>query len=43
LPALIHQVVAMKEGIRLEGQQDLQTRGMVMLFGRLAEMERESI
>jgi DNA invertase Pin-like site-specific DNA recombinase len=43
LPALIHQVVAIKEGIRLEGQQDLQTRGMVTLFGLLAEIERESI
>jgi DNA invertase Pin-like site-specific DNA recombinase len=43
LPALIHQVVAIKEGIRLEGQQDLQTGGMVTLFGLLAEIERESI
>jgi DNA invertase Pin-like site-specific DNA recombinase len=37
------QVVAIKEGIRLEGRQDLQTRVMVTLFGLFAEIEREVI
>jgi DNA invertase Pin-like site-specific DNA recombinase len=37
------QVVAIKEGIRLEGRQDLQTKVMVTLFGLFAEIERELI
>jgi DNA invertase Pin-like site-specific DNA recombinase len=37
------QVVAIQEGIRLEGRQDLQTKVMVTLFGLFAESERELI
>jgi DNA invertase Pin-like site-specific DNA recombinase len=37
------QVVAIKEGIRLEGRQDLQTKVMVTLFGLFAEIEWELI
>jgi DNA invertase Pin-like site-specific DNA recombinase len=37
------QIVAIKEGIRLEGRQDLQTKVMVTLFGLFAEIERELI
>jgi DNA invertase Pin-like site-specific DNA recombinase len=37
------QVVAIKEGIRLDGRQDLQTKVMVTLFGLFAEIERELI
>jgi DNA invertase Pin-like site-specific DNA recombinase len=37
------QVVAIQEGIRLEGRQDLQTKVMVTLFGLFAEIERELI
>jgi DNA invertase Pin-like site-specific DNA recombinase len=37
------QVVAIKEGIRLEGRQDLQSRVMVTLFGLFAEIERDLI
>jgi DNA invertase Pin-like site-specific DNA recombinase len=37
------QLVAIKEGIRLEGRQDLQTKVMVTLFGLFAEIERELI
>src|SRR3954451_3765679 len=34
---------AIKEGIRLEGKQDLQTKVMVALFGLFAEVERDLI
>jgi DNA invertase Pin-like site-specific DNA recombinase len=37
------QFVAIKEGIRLNGKQDLQSRVMVTLFGLFAEIERELI
>ena len=37
------QVVTIKEGIRLDGRQDLQTKVMVTLFGLFAEIERELI
>jgi DNA invertase Pin-like site-specific DNA recombinase len=37
------QLLAIKEGIRLNGTQDLQTRVMVTLFGLFAEIERELI
>ena len=37
------QVVAIKEGIRLERRQSLQTKVMVTLFGLFAEIERELI
>jgi DNA invertase Pin-like site-specific DNA recombinase len=37
------QLLAIKEGIRLNGAQDLQTRVMVTLFGLFAEIERELI
>jgi DNA invertase Pin-like site-specific DNA recombinase len=36
-------LLAIKEGIRLNGGQDLQTRVMVTLFGLFAEIERELI
>jgi DNA invertase Pin-like site-specific DNA recombinase len=36
-------LLAIKEGIRLNGAQDLQTRVMVTLFGLFAEIERELI
>lgn len=35
--------IAIKEGIRLNGKQDLQTKVMVTLFGLFAEIERELI
>jgi DNA invertase Pin-like site-specific DNA recombinase len=35
--------VAMKEAIRFEGQQNLQTKAMITLFGLFAEIERDSI
>ena len=35
--------IAIKEGIRLDGQQDLQSKVMVTLFGLFAEIERELI
>ena len=35
--------MAIKEGIRLDGRQDLQTKVMVTLFGLFAEIERELI
>jgi hypothetical protein len=35
------QLVAIKEGIRLDGRQDLQTKVMVTLFGLFAHIERE--
>jgi DNA invertase Pin-like site-specific DNA recombinase len=34
---------AIKEGIRFEGKQDLQTKVMVALFGLFAEVERDLI
>jgi DNA invertase Pin-like site-specific DNA recombinase len=37
------QLVAIKEGIRLDGRQDLQTKVMVTLFGLFADIERELI
>jgi DNA invertase Pin-like site-specific DNA recombinase len=37
------QLLAIKEGIRLNGAQDLQTRVMVTLFGLFADIERELI
>jgi DNA invertase Pin-like site-specific DNA recombinase len=36
-------LLAIKEGIRLNGAQDLQTRVMVTLFGLFAEIERDLI
>jgi len=35
--------VAIKEGIRFEGKQDMQTKVMVTLFGLFAEVERDLI
>jgi DNA invertase Pin-like site-specific DNA recombinase len=35
--------VAIKEGIRFEGRQDLQTKVMIALFGLFAEVERDLI
>src|SRR3954447_7996845 len=35
--------VAIKEGIRFEGKQDLQTKVMITLFGIFAEVERDLI
>ena len=35
--------VAVKEGIRFEGKQDMQTKVMVALFGLFAEVERDLI
>src|SRR3954466_1248439 len=35
--------VAIKEGIRFEGKQDMQTKVMVALFGLFAEVERDLI
>lgn len=35
--------MAIKEGIRIEGRQDLQTKVMVTLFGLFADIERELI
>lgn len=43
---LVHhhiQFIAVKEGIRLEGKQDLQSTVMVTLFGLFAEIERALI
>ncbi len=37
------QLLAIKEGIRLNGAQDLHTRVMVTMFGLFAEIERELI
>src|SRR5262249_60166786 len=34
---------AVKEGIRFEGKQDLQTKVMIALFGLFAEVERDLI
>jgi DNA invertase Pin-like site-specific DNA recombinase len=36
-------LVAVKEGIHLQGTQDLQTQVMVTMFSLFAEMERERI
>ena len=36
-------LMAIKEGIRLEGKQNLQSRVMVTLFGLFAGIERELI
>ena len=36
-------MIAIKEGIRLERRQNLQTKVMVTLFGLFAEIERELI
>ena len=36
-------LLAVKEGIRLEGRQDIQTKVMVTMFGLSAEIERELI
>jgi DNA invertase Pin-like site-specific DNA recombinase len=36
-------LIAIKEGIRLEGRHNLQTKVMVTLFGLFAEIERELI
>ena len=35
--------VAIKEAIRFEGKQDMQTKVMVALFGLFAEVERDLI
>src|SRR3954465_812873 len=35
--------IAIKEGIRFEGKQDMQTKVMVTLFGLFAEVERDLI
>ena len=35
--------VAVKEGIRFEGKQDMQTKVMIALFGLFAEVERDLI
>ena len=35
--------IAIKEGIELDGKQDLQTKVMVALFGLFAEVERDLI
>ena len=35
--------IAIKEAIRFEGKQDLQTKVMVALFGLFAEVERDLI
>jgi DNA invertase Pin-like site-specific DNA recombinase len=37
------QFVAVKEAIRFEGKQDMQTKVMIALFGLFAEVERELI
>ena len=37
------QLVAIKEGMRLDSRQDLQTKVMVTLFGLFADIERELI
>jgi DNA invertase Pin-like site-specific DNA recombinase len=42
--SLVHQqirIFALKEGLRLTGKQDLQSRVMVTLFSLFAEIERE--
>jgi DNA invertase Pin-like site-specific DNA recombinase len=36
-------LLAVKEGIRLEGKQDIQSKVMVTMFGLFAEIERELI
>jgi DNA invertase Pin-like site-specific DNA recombinase len=36
-------LIAIKEGIRLDSEQDLQSKVMVTLFGLFAEIERELI
>jgi len=36
-------LVAMKEAIRLEGEQTLQTKAMIALFGLFTEVERDLI
>ena len=36
-------LVAIKEAIRLEGKQTLQTKAMLTLFGLFAEIERDLI
>ena len=36
-------LMAIKEGIRLDGKQDLQSKVMVTLFGLFAEIERDLI
>ena len=35
--------IAIKEGIEFDGQQDLQTKVMIALFGLPAEVERDLI
>ena len=35
--------IAIKEGIRLEGKQDIQTKVMISLFGLFSEVERDLI
>jgi len=35
--------VAIKEGIDLEGKQDIQTKVMITMFGLFAEIERDLI
>ena len=35
--------IAIKEGIEFDGQQDLQTKVMIALFGLFAEVERDLI
>jgi len=35
--------IAIKEGIRLEGKQDIQTKVMISLFGLFSEIERDLI
>jgi DNA invertase Pin-like site-specific DNA recombinase len=36
-------LVAMKDAIHFEGQQTLQTKAMIAVFGRFAEVERDFI
>jgi DNA invertase Pin-like site-specific DNA recombinase len=37
------QFIAIKDGVRLNGKQDLQSKVMVTLFGLFADIERELI
>ena len=46
MDTLVHRkirFIAIKEGIELDGKQDLQTKVMVALFGLFAEVERDLI
>ena len=46
IDALVHKglrLIAMKEAIRLEGKQTLQTKALLTLFGLFAEIERDLI